>query len=124
MLTDRHNIGYLSCRPFQPRQAFPPTELARELAPKWRASASSPGDYPRELWFAGPACYLTGTTLKDWIDRLSISDGLSGRQNPREQVAEDYDISGDSVLSASRPSLTFNPLTYNAPMSGAEVRST
>ena len=31
---------------------------------------------------------------------------------------------GFSVLSASHPSLTFNPLTYNAPVSGAGVRST
>ena len=56
--------------------------------------------------------------------QIVLSDGLSGRQYPREQAAQDYDLSGDSVLSASHPSLTFNPLTYNAPMSGAEVRST
>ena len=56
--------------------------------------------------------------------QVVLSDGMSGRQNPREQAAQDYDISGDSILSASHPSLTFNPLTYNAPMSGAEVRST
>ena len=30
----------------------------------------------------------------------------------------------DSVPSVSHPSLTFNPLTYNAPVSGAGVRST
>ena len=59
-----------------------------------------------------------------WDCQVVLSDGLSGRQNPREQVAEDYDLSGDSILSASHPSLTFNPLTYNAPMSGAGVRST
>ena len=56
--------------------------------------------------------------------QVVLSDGLSGRQNPREQAAQNYDISGDSILSGSRPSLTFNPLTYNAPMSGAAVRST
>ena len=56
--------------------------------------------------------------------QVVLSDQISGRQNPREQVAEDYDIAGDSILPASHPSLTFNPLTYNAPMSGAEVRST
>ena len=56
--------------------------------------------------------------------QVVLSDLISGRQNPREQTAQDYDISGDSILSASHPSLTFNPLTYNAPMSGAGVRST
>ena len=59
-----------------------------------------------------------------WDCQVVLSDRMSGRQNPREQAAQDYDLSGDSVLSASHPSLTFNPLTYNAPMSGAEVRST
>ena len=56
--------------------------------------------------------------------QVVLSDQISGRQNPREQAAEDYDISGDSILCGSHPSLTFNPLTYNAPMSGAGVRST
>ena len=67
-------------------------------------------------------------TDRHYTERLDcqvvLSDQISGRQNPREQAAQDYDISGFSVLSASHPSLTFNPLTYNAPMSGAEVRST
>ena len=56
--------------------------------------------------------------------QIVLSDGLSGRQNPREQAAQDCGTSGDSILSGSLPSLTFNPLTYNAPMSGAGVRST
>ena len=56
--------------------------------------------------------------------QVVLSDGLSGRQNPREQAAPDYDISGDSILSGSLPSLTFNPLTYNALVRGAAVRST
>ena len=123
MLTDRHSLEYRSCRPFQTQGAFPPTELARELAQKWRASASSPGDYPRELWFAGRACSLTGTTLQNWIARLSSLMGCpadSTRANKWHKTAAHQ---GFSVLSASLPSLTFNPLTYNAPMSGAGVRS-
>ena len=124
MLTDRHSLEYLSCRPFKARQAFPPTELARELAQIWRASASSPGDYPRELWFAGRACSLTGTTLKGWIARMSSLTGSPAdrtRANKWQKTAANQDF---SVLSAGHLSLTFNPLTYNAPMSGAEVRST
>ena len=59
-----------------------------------------------------------------WDCQVVLSDRISGRQNPREQVAEDYGASGDPHLSGNRPSLIFNPLTYNAPMSGAAVRST
>ena len=65
-----------------------------------------------------------GHSAEELDCQVVLSDRISGRQNPREQVAEDYGASGDSILSASHPSLTFNPLTYNAPMSGAEVRST
>ena len=46
------------------------------------------------------------------------------QQNSREGAMLTYCVSNPVAVTVSQPGTTFNPLTSNAPMSGAEVRST
>ena len=69
------------------------------------------------------ACSLTGAAVKQWIARLSSLMGCPADRTRANRWQKTAAHQGFSVLSASHPSLTFNPLTYNALVRGAGARS-
>jgi hypothetical protein len=70
------------------------------------------------------ACSLTGYLVKCRIAAFPGPDAFRCKEHARTKGGRLGHIHATLSKNFSLPSLALNPLTYNAPLSGAEVRST